>query len=227
MNTKVTHPAFALRMEQACDGSAVVPSNYSGRLKWFVEQLETRFAISVTTETVRKWLHGETLPRHKSMRAMAEIMGVDVAWLSLGVQPALTTKEAKARNAMADGAVNVVAGLITMCGGTVAFPLENDSRARDARIDIYATIKGARYDIHVSPGDDMGGYWEFAIPVEAAPTLVIGVVRVDDLTCHFYEMEFENIVAIGQRKASIFEVSMLKRADSSPWRRITTFRDRL
>jgi transcriptional regulator with XRE-family HTH domain len=124
--TKVIRDAgYAQRLALACDRSDQCPPLHQGRLVWVVAQLQERFGLDVTTETVRKWMHGEAKPRLDKNSKLAELLGVDPVWLYQGIDPNLSPREKKARNAMADGAVNLIAGFIQMDGGAVAFPEEN------------------------------------------------------------------------------------------------------
>lgn len=119
--------AFAKRLEIACDGHPHCPTDqYRGKQKWIYENLESEFGIKVSAEAVRKWFAGESRPRPKAMSAIARLLEVDEAWLSLGITPDLTPREQRKRNAVADGAVNLVAGMIQMGGGHISFP-EDDS----------------------------------------------------------------------------------------------------
>lgn len=220
---RVVHPAFASRMQQACDDNHRVPLPNYGRLGWLTNELETRFGISASQETMRKWLSGETIPRPKSMKAMAIILGVDEAWLSIGRVPEVSIKQGKLRNATADGAVNVVAGFIQMCGGNPAFPLEDDRAASKEKIDIYAIIKGAKYSFHVTVGERRGDEWHFHVPVEAENTFVIGVARTSDLVCEFYEFDPDTIERMGNKRGGAYEI-VLRDGEA---RRIETFAERL
>ena len=127
------HPDFARRIAQACEANGSVPAANYGRLNWFQKQYADRFGVEIATETVRKWFAGETKPRPLALRQLAEILQVDEAWLSLG-----TASDAKGRkpvqDATASGAVNLVAGLVQMDGGTIAFPEPDDKRAEAENI---------------------------------------------------------------------------------------------
>lgn len=213
---KVEHKAFAQRMAQACDGNNAVPPPNYGRLQWFVDQMQEKFQVETTPETIRKWFAGEALPRPKSMHMLAEILTVDEAWLSLGRAPELDGRQQKLRNAEADGVVNVVAGFIQMCGSNPAFPEAGDKRAQREHIDIYAIVRGAQYAFHVVLEKD----GHFAIPVGAVETFVVGVVRTGDLSCDFVEIDADAIAA-GKRKGGFVEVA------NSGLRKITTFAERL
>lgn len=154
--SKVVHPDFARRMQQACDGNPNVPPVNYGRLGWFSSEIEKRFGKQVTIETVRKWFAGETIPRPQMMGYLAAVLEVDHAWLAVGKATEMTEKQQRVRNAVADGAVNLIAGMIQICGGYPAFPTENDRRAKESKIDLYAVIKGAQYAFHVAMGDPHG-----------------------------------------------------------------------
>lgn len=218
---KVEHKAFAQRMAQACDGNTSVPPPNFGRLQWFVDQMQERFGAESTPETIRKWLAGEAMPRPKSLHMLAEILGVDEAWLTLGRSPELDVRQQKLRNAEADGAVNVVAGFIQMCGSNPAFPEANDKRAQKEHIDLYAIIRGAQYAFHVSLAAETPEGMRFAVPFGAEEAFVIGVIRTDDLECQFYEIPAA-VLAEGRRKGGAIEVT-----GTDGLKRIRTFAERL
>lgn len=202
---KVAHPDFAQRMQIACDGNPNVPLPNYGRLGWFSSEFERRFGAKVTIETVRKWFAGETIPRPKMMGYLAAVLEVDHAWLAVGSTSQIAEKEKKVRNASADGAVNLVAGLIQICGGNPAFPDEKDRRAREDKIDLYAVIKGAQYSFHVVVGEQSGEEIAFTVPSEALRSaIILGVVRTGDLTFRFFELESEKIAEEGKRKGGYF-----------------------
>lgn len=190
---------FAKRLESACDGHPHVPPLHRGRLTWFRDQLQQRFKMSVTTETVRKWFWGEAKPRPDKIAMIAELLGVDVAWLQIGVDPGMPPRERKARNAMADGAVNIVAGLIQMDGGHPAFPDE------EGEIDLYAIIRGANYAFHVSLGEPVGAGARFAVPVKRKGLLVLGLLR-RDLCFEIIEITEALIEARGTKRGGSIEV---------------------
>ncbi|UDF03437.1 hypothetical protein [Asticcacaulis sp. AND118] len=223
----IEHKEFAKRLTLACDGNANVPLPNFGRLGWFVTQLEAH-NIASTAESVRKWFAGEALPRHKTMKALAQILKVDEAWLALGKASELDERQQKLRDATVDGAVNVVAGLIQMCGAAPAFPDTNDQRALDERIDIYAIIKGAQYAFHIAMAGRDGDGWRFTVPVEAEKTFIIGVVRTGELSVDLLELDTEALLQHGQRKGAFFDVHIDSRycTDGKHWRQIRTFATR-
>jgi len=214
--TAYPHKDFAKRFQTATDGNPHVPPPNFGRLKWFVTELE-KHGVKSTPETVRKWFAGQGLPRHGTMKALAIILQVDEAWLSLGRAPEIDARQQKLRNAEADGVVNVVAGFVQMCGGNPAFPERGDKRAAREHIDIYAIIRGAQYAFHVALERD----GHFAVPHGAGDTFVIGVVRTGDLAVSMFEIDAEAL-SNGKRKGGFTEV-----AASKDLRPITTFTERL
>lgn len=133
--------AFAKRLDIACEGNPHCPTElYRGKQKWVYDGLEQEFGIKVSSEAVRKWFKGESRPRPKIMTYLARLLEVDEAWLSLGLTPDLTPAEKRQRDAMVDGVVNLLAGLIQIGGGHIAFP-DDDSA------DIFAIIGGKNYSI--------------------------------------------------------------------------------
>lgn len=226
-NKTIVHPDFALRMSQACDGNPDVPPPNYGRLGWFVTQMDTRFQQTITQETVRKWFAGESRPRHRMLAFLAQILKVDEAWLSIGRAPEITEKQQKVRNASADGAVNVVAGFVQMCGGHPAFPVEGDARAAAQKIDLYAIIRGAQYAFHVVTGTRSESGWRVTIPVEAREAVVIAALPVSDLNCEFVEMDWSVVEEVGKRKGGAFEVLVPFDENESKFRKIKTFAERL
>lgn len=218
---KVAHKDFARRMAQACDGNSNIPPPNFGRLQWFVDQMQERFGERTTPESVRKWFAGESLPRAKTMSMLAQIFEVDEAWLALGHAPELDRRQQRLRSAEVDGVVNVVAGFVQMSGSNPAFPTADDKRAEREQIDLYAIIRGAQYAFHVTLATETPDGWRFSVPVEAAETFVVGVIRTDDLECQFYEIPAD-LLAEAKRKGGTIEVT-----GTDGLKRIRTFGERL
>lgn len=77
--------AFAKRLGQALTMHPASPAGY-GRNTWLKRALDDK-GLSVSNETIRKWLAGETIPRRGKMSVIAETLRVDTSWLAMGVQP--------------------------------------------------------------------------------------------------------------------------------------------
>jgi len=215
--------AFGQRLELAGDGNPMVPPYNRGRLTWVKNQMMERFGESVSVETVRKWFGGEVKPRPDKLKLLAELFEVDEGWLSLGIAPDLEPREQRARNAMADGAVNLLAGVIQMNGGNPAFPDSTDKRAAKEHIDLYAIIKGAQYAFHVSLAQGAGPKtWKFVLPAKWDGAFQLGVIHEDSVKFQFVELTEETIAA-GVRKGGTIEIT----AALSDLKRITSFRERL
>lgn len=206
MDKKIRDKAFSDRMHAACDAHPHAPDMNYGRLTWLQEQLRERFQINVSIETVRKWFSGETRPRLLKMQRVAELLNVDEAWLSLGVE-AVPLKERRARNAMADGAVNLVAGIIQMQGGTPAFPDERDTRAREGNIDLYAIIKGHQYAFHVALATKSDDHYRFTLPAALEGARSLGVVPENNFCFSFVSLD-DLIAAVADDKAGFLEVEI-------------------
>jgi transcriptional regulator with XRE-family HTH domain len=219
----IRDPEFARRLETACDAHPHAPEKHFGRIRWLQEQL-MKLAEEVSPETVRKWLAGEARPRVVKMEKLAQALQVDPAWLAMGIDPVLQPRERRARNAMADGAVNVVAGFIQMDGGYPAFPEEKDRKAQENAVDLIAIIKGASYNFHVTLGERDGREATFVVPSRRGENVVVlGVVRDTAFRIQVYELTSDLINTIGENRGGSIEIV----ADISELRKVDNFRDRL
>ena len=202
---KQLHPDFAHRLNIACEGNSLVPGLHYGRLGWFKSELETKYGIEVTGETVRKWFIGETRPKPKAIAALAEMLKQDVSWLATGTSSIVPQAQAKVRNALASGATNVVAGLIQMAGFHPAFPSKDDARAAEKQISLYSVIKGEQYSFHVAPVEVIEQRKVFRIPIGAEDLFVVGVVQVTPTVCEFFKIDRKTIEE-SPKRAGAYEV---------------------
>jgi hypothetical protein len=205
---------FARRLESACDGHAHCPAMHHGRLTWIARELKSRYDEDLSVESVRKWFAGESRPRPEKTGFIAELLQVDVAWLQIGVDQGLAPRDRKIRNATANGAVTMVAGFIQMDGGFPAFPDETDARAQADSIDIYAIIRGVKYDFHVAQTDATGA---FVVPTRHENVIVLGVVRAG-FTIEVYEITPQQVEQFGHRRGGSIDVNvppkMLRRIEN-------------
>lgn len=226
MVRRVVDEAFGRRMQSACDANPHVPDMNYGRLTWLQVALQEKFRLAVSVESVRKWMNGEARPRPASLSKIAQVLGVDEAWLSLGIQPDMSQRERKARNATADGVVNVLAGFIQMAGGHPAFPAADDERAERQAIQLYAIIKGANYAINVSLAKLLpDNTYLFHVPTTHDSIFVIGVIECGGFAVDFIEISSETVEQKGKPKGGYIDV-VLTQADVDK-RMITTFAERL
>ena len=227
--TKVAEPPvrhirdaeFGKRLEQAADKHPHCPPKHKGRLEWVRAQFAD-LKEDISNETIRKWFAGETKPRPEKGALLAQIFEVDTAWLQMGLDANISPRERKVRNAMVDGAVNLVAGMIQMDGGFPAFPDEGDKRAQRENVDIYAIIKGAQYSFHVAFGTKEGSRLHFAVPSNHANVIVLGVVSVGSLSYEMFEITGD-VIESGHRRGASVEIDV----EAKKLRRITGFQNRL
>jgi len=219
---EIREPEFAARLDQACDAHSMVPLKHSGRQAWIQRSLKAQYDEEVSPETVRKWFAGEAKPRPAKLTKLALLLEVDEAWLSMGVS-GIEPRTRIARNATADGAVNLVAGLIQMDGGQPAFPDENDQDAKTRNIDLHAIIRGGKYDIHVTVGERVDAGLRFHIPYKTESVVVLGVIR-DGFNFRIFDISSE-LIAASPRRGMTVEVTA--REGDEGLRSIESFKQRL
>lgn len=219
----IRDPAFAKRLESACDAHPHAPEKHRGRLAWLKGEM-AKHGVKISYETGRKWFAGEARARPGKMETLAQVLGVDPAWLAMGIDAQFQPHERKVRNAMADSAVNLIAGFVQMDGGYPAFPDEKDQRARDDSVDLYAIIRGANYSFHVVFGDKTDDKeLRFVVPTRYDNVTVLGVIRDTSFRIQVYELSNEVIEQYGNNRGGSIEVVV----EPSALRKIDNFRDRL
>lgn len=225
---EIREPEFADRLQKAMDGNPLVPPGY-GRGAWLLRELKLHFPGDgeISSETMRRWLNGEVKPRPDKVRMLATVLKQNEAWLSLGIDSDLPPRELKARNAMAEGVVNLVAGLIQMHGGHPAFPEDDDKRAARNGVDLYAIVKGAQYALHISRGEAAPGHagaFKFVVPPRYEDAFQIGVIEDGDLAFRLVEIPAD-LIEVGRRHGGSIEVVMLPAQIERA--QIRNFRERL
>jgi hypothetical protein len=185
---RILHPDFAERLVKTADMNPNVPPMRSGRLTYIQGELEKR-GHAVSIESVRKWFSGESKPHDTRAELLAEILRVDAGWLLLGTEATGTPQERRVRNAMADGVVNVVAGLMQLDGAVIAFPTPEDRYAIAQHIDLTAIIRGASYSVHVVLAEEREkGQVIFSVPTDLRNTVPLGVHRREGFELSIYEI---------------------------------------
>lgn len=217
------HEDFARRFSMACDDNPKVPEPNFGRLGYFTSEFKKRFGVDITPETIRKWGAGLSRPHpYAKMVQLAEILGVDVAWLATGASEGVTKKEARVRNAEADGAVNFIAGLVQMSGSHVAFPGENDRFAEENHVDLYAIIRGVQHAFHVAAGREQDGEITFYIPNHIGNAIILGVVPRPGMIYEVVWLDSDSVEETGERRGELLRVTL----GEVSYKPVTTFAEK-
>lgn len=113
---------FKDRLIKACDSNEDIPPFGSGR------QTEIARKMKVSSEAVRKWFQGASIPRPQAMKHLARMLGVDHNWLALGTD--YSEKESLKKVAQSsDAATYAFCGCALSNGHTFAL---NDDTTLDA-----------------------------------------------------------------------------------------------
>ncbi len=179
--------AFAKRLETAVQNHPGAPDGH-GRQKWLRERIEARFGVKVSPEATRKWFAGEARPRPQLMSQIAQVCEVDEAWLALAITPQMSEQEKRHHNANAKGAVNLVAGMIQLAGGSIAFPTQGET------IDLYAIIGGQQHSIIVRSGRHIElSLHAFNVPINHSSSVVLFVSQHTETSYSIYRVPTELI----------------------------------
>lgn len=222
-SSKIKYPEFRDRLLQAANSSSKVPVGY-GRLTWIRDQLDEK-GVSITLETVRKWFSGEGRPIREKCTVLADLLGVDEAWLMLGHNFDLSLREQKSHRVLADAAVNLLAGMIQVHGGHPSFPAEGDERATRDKIDLYSIIKGAHYNFHVVPGTETEKGFVFPVQARRGPdVIVLGIVQIGEgFNFRVFEITDDVISQYGRNRDN--RIDVITSLDAL--KEITTFAERI
>jgi len=219
--TEPKHRDFADRLKQACDGNPDVPAPYRGRQSWVAEKLK------ISHEASRKWFAGLSRPRSDKMRELAKLLNVDEAWLALGQTPTLDPRERRAQANAASGAVEVVAGLVELNGGKVAFPRDDDPQR--GFVHFHAIIDGVWSSFHIAlgkPVDD--NHYRFDVPAEHERCTVLGFIHSRPLRPQLIRMAPELVNRHGINHGGYIEITVasddgLYTTGEDTWPRVVSF----
>lgn len=194
---------FSKRLETACDQNPHVPEYGRGRQTWVKEKM------NVSHEAVSKWFTGMARPKPDKMRKLAKLLGVDEAWLSLGITPETQPRERRTRTAALNGGVNYFMGLVQLNGGHCAPPAENDPRA-DV-VDFYGILRGVQLAFTICLATQTAkGEYKFIVPSDCEHLVVIGLVHLEHVKVDLLHMPFATIDRHKTRKGGYFEIHMEK-----------------
>lgn len=218
---------FSKRLTQACDDNPLIPDYGHGR------QVTIANKLDVSQEAVRKWFTGDSVPRSKKMKVLAEFLNVSEPWLALGISPSLDRTARKEMVRVTKGAVHMLAGMISLEGGNFAFPSPEDSRS--SFVDLYAIKDGQKIDFHVSVGreiksDDGSIEYEFIIPRQYSQINLLGLIYLKQGEIEWINMPTELIDAHKEVSEGSFRV-LAKRdngkysTENDKWVRFRTIGD--
>lgn len=161
--------AFAERMKNACDRNDMAPSENGGRLVWIQEELKRR-GMEVALQSIHRWYHGRARPRNEKMKLLAQVLGVDEGWLSMGGLDEFAFKMTKPRRPVLDGSVYVVMGLMQLSNISCGWPDEDDAPA----VHFSSILGGEHRRFHVAYAFDRpDGEVTLHIPIEHAKFTVV------------------------------------------------------
>jgi transcriptional regulator with XRE-family HTH domain len=190
---------FYRRLKKICDDSPMVPPYGHGR------QVHLASKLKVSQEAVRKWFTGDARPRTDKMRALAKLLEVDEAWLSLGITPEMDRVEKRQHSSRVEGSVYLLFGMFTLAGGHCAFPGEKDTRKE--YVDFYAIVQGTQMAVHTSVGRTISkNRWEFIVPHEWKDVRCIGVVPMPGMKFHVLDLDARLLEEHITRKGGDFAV---------------------
>ncbi len=192
------YPDFASRLSTACDNHELIPPYGYGRQTWLKEKM------NVSHEAVRRWVNGESRPRPAKMKELADLLGVDEGWLSLGLAPDVTPREKKDRSVKLAGGANVFMGLLQVGGGHVAFPDPEDDV-----VDFYAILGGRHMTFHVALAQKASpAQITFVLPPDIKRCTAIGAIRVDPMRLDFVVLPWPVIAQHGVNHGGHIELAV-------------------
>lgn len=164
---------FADRLAEACEALNARGGGNHGRLTWLARELKAKFGTTVSVETVRKWFAGISLPRPDKMKQIAQLLQVDVAWLSLGPAPLERHSMQFGCTTSSMDVVSLMAGFVELQGGAVAFP-----RSKTSATDFFAIVGGEHFSCVVRLGrdDKADGSAAFEVPAHRGDNTVLVVL---------------------------------------------------
>jgi hypothetical protein len=215
---------FSERLNKALDIHPLAPPNDSGRQAWVWQELKKR-GKEVSRVSVHKWFRGTNYPRPDTLPILADILKVDVGWLSYQVG-AVTRDEKRLQNSKASGSVLIVAGFLRMSNISCAFPKEDSPHTH-----IIAIIGGEQRLIHVVASPDDANP-VIRLPLEYAKCDNIMVRRNSDTEADLYLIPNSAVAQVGEESQGSISVTLSRMA--SGWligtqrvQRIHDFREAL
>ncbi len=192
---------FAQRLARACDDSKIVPEYGKGRQVFLAKKLK------VTQEAVRRWFIGESRPRVKIMSKLAELLEVDEAWLSLGVEPDMPREEKRFFDRQTEGVMYLSLGIAMLGGAACAAPSEKDPKR--GYVDYYEILNGTQMAVHNSLGREVSdGMFEFLVPHEYTTCKNVGFVHRGGTRIHILDLRHELVNKHKQSKGGGYAITI-------------------
>ncbi|PZR89785.1 MAG: hypothetical protein DI537_20490 [Stutzerimonas stutzeri] len=115
----------------------------------------------------------------------------------------MSEQEKRHHNANAKGAVNLVAGMIQLAGGSIAFPTQGET------IDLYAIIGGQQHSIIVRSGRHIElSLHAFNVPINHSSSVVLFVSQHTETSYSIYRVPTE-LIEGGDKKGGYVELEAL------------------
>lgn len=181
--------AFARRLEEASQAHPRCPTDaHRGKQKWLRDELKSRFGVQVSAESVSKWYGAKVMPRPSLISPIASALDVNEVWLVSGVPPMKGKAEdvplpppfpaagtpaldAARPSQVFLGAVDLVAGMAQMSGGTVAFPGPREHGL------MFVLLNGKSHAVQVVLAQEVGtARYSISVPKESSATAILTVV---------------------------------------------------
>lgn len=204
---KKEYKNFVQRLKTACDECEPCPPHGAGRQTWIAGKL------NVSQQSAAKWLNAEALPRPNKMTALAQLLGVDEAWLALGLDSGFTRTERKQLSAAAEGAEYYMFGLLTMAGHSCAFPT---SLTEEAGISLYAIRGGVQVAVGVSLGrEESAGVFVVRVEKGYERRVNLAVIPAEDAPSQYYVVRLgtDAIAVHGKRARGALELTLHENED--------------
>ncbi|WP_303830515.1 hypothetical protein [Asticcacaulis taihuensis] len=196
---------IAQRLLEASSENPNVPSKGSGRLRWFTEQFKS-YDISITVETVRRWLDGSATPEYENLFVLGEVLNKDVGWLLAG-NAALSPKLSLGKDS-SSWAIGIVAGIMQLQGVSAAFPGLPSCPEKSDPVHLYAITSGSAFPLHITLGVEEQNGWQFNVPVQVGNTLILGLVVGKLMEVQIIIIDRAGLLAQGARAGDIIKLTL-------------------
>jgi transcriptional regulator with XRE-family HTH domain len=199
---------FSDRLKQACNLRPELPRKGAGLHAWLKNKM------GVSHETISKWFSGEARPRPARMKELANVLGVNEAWLAVG-SPLITSGEQKALEARQAGIENIFMGLMKLNGAHCAAPDETESES--SKTSFYAIREGVLTRYAVLLAEEHGYSFVCKVPINYHSATVVASICTESSTVMFYKIPHGLIETFGKHMGGYIRLDMLinKEKDSS------------